>query len=142
MVGMIKGSLFAATFKPTAADEIASAAPKGRRVAAPSHSYEEIEYRTGDNGQDYPFTVPYMEVICAKCGNRTTVHGHERRRMTLPAASCATHARKLKATSMRSLDLSPRLLVAPPHYLIHCSRPATQGCIVKMRTMSFIRAAR
>ena len=86
MVGMIKGSLFAATFKPTAADEIASAAPKGRRVAAPSHSYEEIEYRTGDNGQDYPFTVPYMEVICAKCGNRTTVHGHER--ASYDAACC------------------------------------------------------
>ena len=68
------------------ADEIAKSAPKGRRVAAPSHTYTEIEERHTDSGQSYQVEVPYMTVDCARCGNKATVHGHERE--SYDAACC------------------------------------------------------
>ena len=91
---MAAGSLY----NPRAdADEIATSAKRGRRVAAPAYRYEETEYRTGDNGQDYPVTVPYLEVTCARCGNRTTVHGHERD--SYDAACCILRGTCPKAES-------------------------------------------
>lgn len=87
MVGSVKGAPISAYFAARApADEIAAATPKGRRVAAPSHSFEETEYRTGDNGQEYPVRVPYMTVNCARCFNSATVHGHEKE--SYDAACC------------------------------------------------------
>ncbi|TCP59771.1 hypothetical protein EV663_11667 [Rhodovulum bhavnagarense] len=46
------------------------------RVCAADWDFEETEYRTGENGQDYPVTIPYKTVTCARCGNAITVFGH------------------------------------------------------------------
>lgn len=70
MVGIANGSLFASNSQASA-DEIADAAPDspvtGRRVAAPCYPIE-IE------GDDHS-SVDGLRVDCARCGNRTEVHG-------------------------------------------------------------------
>lgn len=70
MVGLVKGGLFAASFKPSAADEIAAATPdtpRGRRVAAPCYP---IEIEADDHSM-----VEGLRVDCARCGNWAEVHG-------------------------------------------------------------------
>jgi len=80
MVGFLKTPFMTPT------DEIADATKKGRRVAAPSHTYTEIEERHTDSGQSHEVEVPRMIVNCARCGNSATVHGHERE--SYDAACC------------------------------------------------------
>lgn len=83
MVGICKGAFdlspsFEAVEAALFADEVAAATPptpKGRRVAAPSHCFEETETRHDSQGQSYEIEVPKMIVNCARCGNAVTVHG-------------------------------------------------------------------